>query len=264
MQKLIFKTLLTHVKQNNFLPASGEVINRSWTGTDQEWRYKENLSTQSSDWYYRTAPVKYTVNSDGYRTKEFKKINWSESVVLFGCSNVYGVGLDDKDTLASRLENIIGVPVINMGQGATSVNYNLHNSVILANGYPTPKAVVQVWPNYNRCVYYQNKFIKNHGPWDMAKDSYIDLWTRSDSNPKINAIIAQTTFRQIWQDRTSIYECSFDAQSVKLFECVSYRNPDKTKWNAPAYQDWARDLMHPGIETIKWAAEDIASKLCIN
>lgn len=264
MQKLIFKTLLTHIKQNKFLPASGDVIKRSWTGTDQEWRFKENLSSQPNDWYYRTAPVKYTINSNGYRTEDFKKINWSESVVLFGCSNVYGVGLDDKDTLATRLENIIGIPVINMGQGATSVNYNLHNSIILANGYPTPKAVVQVWPNYDRCVYYQNKFIENHGPWDLEKNSYMDLWTTSESNPKINAIMAQTTFRQIWQSRTSIYECSFDGASAKLFDCTSYRNPDKKQWNAPAYQDFARDLMHPGIETVKWAAEDIASNICIN
>lgn len=259
MQKLIFKTLLTHVKQNQFLLASDSVKDNKWSGTDHESAFKQNLKTQPNDWYYRNNPVKYTVNSAGYRTKEFKKINWSESVVLFGCSNVYGIGLDDKDTLATQLENIIGVPVINMGQGATSVNYNLHNSVILAAGYPTPKAVVQVWPNYNRCVCYQNKSIEHHGPWDLKENSYVDLWTSSESNPKINAIMAQTTFRQIWQAQTSIYECSFDAESAKLLGCTSYRN-----WNAPAYQDWARDFMHPGIETVKWAAEDIANKLCIN
>jgi hypothetical protein len=263
MEKLISKNLLKHIEQNNFLLASDIVENDSWAGTDKEDLYKQNLKTQPKEWLYRSSPVRYTTNSEGYRTKEFKNINWGESVVLFGCSNVYGIGLDDNDTLAAQLENIIGVPVINMGQGGTSVNYNLHNSVILANGYPTPKAVVQVWPSYNRCVYYQNQSINNYGPWNLDENSYMDVWSKNNSNPKINAIMAQTIFKQIWKDRTLIYECSFSYDSSELFKCPSYQNSDKARRGIPMYQDFSRDLLHPGIQTVKRAAEDIASNICI-
>jgi hypothetical protein len=259
---LIFKSLVTHIKQNNFLPVTSVVKRELWSGTDQESLFKKNLKTQPVDWYYRNNPVHYTVNSNGYRTKEFKDIDWSGSIVLFGCSNVFGVGLDDNDTLASQLERITGIPVINMGQGGTSVNYNLHNSVILANGYPTPRAVVQVWPGYDRCVFYWDKSVESFGSWTFKKNNYMDLWTRSDANPKINALMAQLIFRQMWKDRASIYECSFNVASAKLFECTSYHNVNKIF--SRDYKDYARDLIHPGIETVKGAAEDIASKLCIN
>lgn len=263
MHKLIFKKLLTHIKQHNFLPASDHVTNR-WAGTDVENRYLDNLKTQPSDWYYRTNSVKYTVNSKGYRTREFKKINWSDSVVLFGCSNVFGVGLDDKDTLASQLENIIDRPVINLGQGGTSINYNLHNSVILANGYPSPKAVVMAWPSYSRCVYYKDKDVVNYGPWNLEKNNFMDLWNTEDSNAKINAYMSQTIFRQIWKDRTTIFECSFNYDSSKLLNCQAYRKDNPTLNDPLAFYDSARDLMHPGIETVKRAAKDIANNICIN
>jgi hypothetical protein len=265
MQKLIFKTLLRHIKQHNFLLASDSVgTNSRWSGTDTNDVFQTNLKRQPSNWHYSVNPVRYTVNSKGYRTKEFKKIKWEESVVLFGCSNTFGVGLDDKDTLAARLENIIGMPVINMGQGGTSMNYNLHNSVILANGYPTPRAVVQVWPSFYRCVYYQSHSIENYGHWNIEKNNYMDLWSKSDTNLKVNAIMTQTIFKQIWKDRTSIYECSFNGDSAELLECASYCDPNESKKGITAYQDFARDLMHPGIETVKQAAEDIANNICIN
>jgi hypothetical protein len=263
MEKLISKNLLKHIEQNNFLLASDIVENYSWTGTDKEDLYKQNLKTQPKEWLYRSSPVRYTINSEGYRTKEFKNINWAESVVLFGCSNVYGIGLDDNDTLAVQLENIIGVPVINMGQGGTSVNYNLHNSVILANGYPTPRAVVQIWPSYYRCVFYQNQSIDNCGPWNSDENSYMDVWNKNNSNPKINAIMAQTIFKQIWKNRTLTYECSFSYDSSELFKCQSYQNSDKARRGIPMYQDFARDLLHPGIQTVRRAAKDIASNIGI-
>jgi len=259
---LIFKSLLTHVKQNNFLPVRDPVKRESWSGTDTETLFKKNLKTQSSDWYYRTHAVNYTTNSLGYRTKEFKDINWADSIVLFGCSNVFGVGLDDRDTLSSQLERITGIPVINMGMGGTSVNYNLHNSVIMANAYPTPRAVVQVWTSPDRCVYYWNRHVESFGAWKWEKNNFMDLWTRSDTNPKVNALMAQIIFRQIFKDRTSIYECTFNPESAPLFKCTSYHNMNKIRLHD--FKDFARDLMHPGIQTVNDAAHDIANNLCIS
>jgi hypothetical protein len=92
----------------------------------------------------------------------------------------------------------------------------------------------------------------------------MDLWSKSDTNLKVNAIMTQTIFKQIWKDRTSIYECSFNGDSAELLECASYCDPNESKKGITAYQDFARDLMHPGIETVKQAAEDIANNICIN
>jgi len=259
---LILQSLTTYIKDNNFLPVTDFVHNNSWTNVDQEKLFKENLKKQSVDWYYRSNTVNYIVNSNGYRTKEFKDIDWKNSIVLFGGSDLFGVGLDERHTLSSQLESILDIPVINMGSSGTSITYNLHNSVILSNGYPTPKAVVQLWPNYDRCVYYHKRSVENLGSWNFSKNNYMDLWNQDTTNAKINAIMARTIFRQIWKDRASIFEGSFNHRSAKLLECQPLYNPPLIgNFYINYYKDLARDLTHPGIETQKEAAKIIAENL---
>lgn len=243
-----------HLKKNNFIPVDSFDRVGNWSGTDTQELYRKNLKTQPQDWYYRTNSVTYTNNSKGYRTAEFDKINWAESIVIFGCSNVYGVGVDDSHTLSQQLENILQIPVINLGQGGTSINFNLHNSVMLADGYPTPKAVIMGWPGYDRCVSYNRTGVTNYGSWNFEKNNYIDLWTKNKYNPQSNAIIAQKIFQLIWKNRTMIYEYSFDVHTTELLGCGSTFEEIKKI-------DFARDLIHSGPAAIRKTAEIISASL---
>jgi hypothetical protein len=124
---------------------------------DHKELFEQNLKTQPDDWYYRTHEVKYTLNSLGYRTREFDDIDWKESIVMFGCSFVFGIGVTDKHTIPYFLEQLSGRPVINMGIGASSIQTVLHNSIILNDSkYPTPKAVVNMRTDLNRYQLYEN------------------------------------------------------------------------------------------------------------
>jgi hypothetical protein len=239
-----------HIKKNNFLPLDDSQHTQYWSGTDTEELYEKNCKIQPHDWYYRNHSVTYTTNSKGYRTEEFNKINWSNSIVIFGCSYVYGVGVDDSHTLSRQLEDILKMPVINLGQGSTSINYNLHNSVILSSGYPTPRAVIMAWPNHSRCVYYNKYELHNYGSWNSEKNSYMDLWSKNEYNSIANAVMAQKIFQQIWRDRTATYECSYDHATAKLLDCKQFVKIDR-----------ARDMLHPGYGSNRNIAETICNEL---
>ena len=57
----------------------------------------------------------YTRNSEGYRCAEFSSINWSNSIAVFGCSEVFGVSVPEDQTLPHHLSLLFGRPCINLG-----------------------------------------------------------------------------------------------------------------------------------------------------
>ncbi len=163
---------------------------------------------------------------------------------------MYGVGVDDADTLSQQLENIMQIPVINLGQGGSSINYNLHNSVILSAGYPTPRAVIMSWPHHSRCVYYDKYELYHYGPWNLEKDSYMDLWSKKEYNTIANAVMAQKIFQQVWKDQTVIYEYAYDYATAELLDCKQCIKTDD-----------ARDIGHSGRDTNGNMAEIVYNEL---
>jgi hypothetical protein len=245
-----------HLKKNNFLPLDNSPHSKHWSGSDTKELYEKNLKIQPQDWYYRNHSVTYTYNSKGYRTKEFNKIDWAESIVILGCSYVYGVGVDDAHTLSQQLENIMQIPVINLGQGGSSINYNLHNSVILSAGYPTPRAVIMAWPHHSRCVYYDKYELYHYGPWNSEKDSYMDLWSKKEYNTIANAVMAQKIFQQVWKDRTVIHEVAYDYATSELLDCKQCIHIDNAR-DIPG----PNEKGHPGPNTNRNIAEMIYNEL---
>jgi hypothetical protein len=245
---LIFNTIPSLIKKNQFLSVDCNV-SADFSGQDTEDLFKNNLKTQPDNWEYRNKPVRYTINSRGYRTEEFKKINWANSIVMFGCSNVFGVGVDDEDTIGRQLEKITGIPVVNLGVGGSSITYSLHNSIILKEGFPTPKAVVQIWTDYSRTVYYNRNKVQSYGSWNLEKNNYMDVWAKSEYHGATHALMASITSKHLWSN-TSYYEASFWYENSKLLNCDFLKSIDT-----------ARDLVHPGIRTTHLVARKIADNL---
>lgn len=246
----VIKPIPESIKSGEFLPIDS-FITREFSGADTEILYQENLKTKPQDWYYRNNPVTYTVNERGYRTLPFDKIDWKESVVIFGCSTVFGVGVDDTDTISSCLSKLINRPVINLGVGASSITYSLHNSIILSSNYPTPAAVVQLWTLYDRTVYYYRDKVKNHGPWNIVPNNYMDKWTEEASHAQAHAVFASMISKQLWKN-TRYYEASYFLETAECLGCDQLTILDK-----------ARDDMHFGPKTSMATAEKIANNLDI-
>lgn len=217
--------------------------------------YNKNLKTQPEDWYYRTNKVKYTLNSYGYRTKEFDKISISDSIVIFGCSFVFGVGLDDDDTLSKYLSQYAGKYVINMGIPAASNELILYNSLMFKRKYGIPYAVIYLWSSHTRSTCFSTEEIMHIGPWMTGLHFNQEIFISSkydwDINTPIKTYYNIMCAKEIWGKNTILY-------NTTLF-------PDTSKYGKidilPYWISTARDLSHPCRETNKLNAEYLYNKL---
>ncbi len=247
-RELIFDNIQNRTVKNKFL-LTDAFSSEHFSGTDTKTEYEKNLVIQPRDWYYRNNPVKYTLNSWGYRTKEFEKIDWGNSIVLFGDSHVFGVGVDDKDTISSQLESMTGIPVVNMGVGGTSMCYALNNSSILRDGYSTPRAVVYIWTNYDRTTFYRKKNLTSCGPWNVEYFPYMKEWSSDKYHAVTNALFISKISKWLWKDTRHV-EASYFKDTAKLLKCHYIEPMDK-----------ARDVLHAGKGTHHKAATYIAKTL---
>ena len=131
----------------------------NFLGNDSEEKFKQNLKELPDTWKYSTETVTYKLNSHGYRTKQFDIIDWSNSVVILGCSCVFGTGINESDTISSILQKEINTPVINLGIGGTGADFQYNNLLRLKQNNIEPKKIIVLWPNPNRFMYYRSKDI---------------------------------------------------------------------------------------------------------
>lgn len=234
------------VKNDIFLPSYAQ--SGLFSGHDSEELFQKNLKKMPSYWYYANHEVNYTINKHGYRTKEFESIDWAKSVVIFGCSNVFGIGLDDQDTISFQLSKMLGLDVVNMGVEGSSIDYSLANAVILKNNYPTPLAVINLWSGIDRTSYYNKSHINHLGPWRIT-DYYYRGWIKDKCHAEVQALIANKISKIMWKD-TVTYEASIFQETCDLLNCDFLKLTDKS-----------RDLVHPGIESAKQIAKEIYSKI---
>lgn len=194
--------------------------------------------------------ITYDLNSDRYRTREFSQVDWPNAVILFGCSNTFGEGLDEADTISCRLSSLINRPVLNMGVGGTSMQHALYNSAILHKIYPKPAAVIQLWTEYSRITYFHKTQAENLGAWNYEKENLYELWNRNEHNSKIQASFISLVSQQLWKDRSLYYEATHFPSTAKLLNCDLLETVDT-----------ATDGVHPGAKSSQLTAERIANAL---
>lgn len=255
-----------YIKPCTFLPGDmkdfiGDPLStpceRRFISADTEELYKQNLKKMSSDWIYRQTPVIYTINSGGYRTAEFNTIDWSNSIVLFGCSNVFGTGVHDTATISSQLQQLTSIPVVNMGLPASSMVHSYYNQLILSEIEPKPRAIVNIWTSPERICSFTTNRIINNGPWDLRDAniqvtvprgglSHIDYIT---TNAAVHSHFARISARNLWRN-TAYYECSYFDHTAKQLNIKQLQIVDK-----------GRDDKHPGVLSHELSAKHIAQAL---
>ena len=229
----------------NHLPNSSS----SFYQLDSEEALTQNLTTQPLDWYYRNKPITYKLNSLKYRTIEFDTVDWENSVVMFGCSMVFGVGLLEEDTIPSQLSNLLNRPVINLGVVASSTMFSFQNSLMLHENFPNPWGVVQLWTDPSRVSYFKKSKTGvtpvHCGSW-MPDVPMFKAWIEPEGNIETQAYFAMKASEAIWKDKTRYCSASY------------WHYDDAIKLR---YLDYARDLQHPGHISAKESAKIIAEAL---
>lgn len=240
-----------HLNQNNQIEGG---FNLDFCACDTKTAFEKNLKTHPKDWYYRTHPVKYTLNSLGYRTKEFDEIDWKESIVIFGCSFIFGTGVTDEHTVSYFLQELLKRPVINMGIGASSIQTALHNSIILNDSkYPTPKAVIYAWTSLNRFQIYECDSVSNAMEFGnlVEHDHFNNIKNVIPFN-----LMNIKMIRNLWKNKTIYYEYT----NFRQHELINKLDKEIYCDFFPADMN-SRELSHPGILSNKKIAENIYEKI---
>ena len=225
-----------------FGEASNKIERYEWAKDSQE-NVRRNEEIFGKEWYYYKKEISYIINEEGFRTRSFIDLDWSNCVVVLGCSNIKGTGNALEDTVCVQLEKILNIPVISLGSSGAGVDLTCRNSLVLHNTRPFPKAVVQVWTGLDRyCDFSPPHGVKKHmakrsgycfkHDWGIRSQHYID----SD--------------RALWLGKTIYSEHSFFKHTA-----------DTLGIDFIDEKDQARDLDHPGYLTNRLAAEQIAQKL---
>jgi len=219
--------------------------------------YNENIKIKPSNWHYSSNPVTYTVNSQRYRCNSFDKIEWSNSIVILGCSHVFGVGVDDADTVSSQLQNLCGFNVVNLGVNGASQHFNIYNMVLLKNHGINPKAYIHVWPDSRRTLIIDSvDNIKTGGPWNNfglpEEYSYTKLFY--DQKTHINFFAFNMMISNLLAGNVPIVHATLSLNDMKT------QSKDSGLQFFPIL-DHARDDKHPGPRSHKIMAEAINQRL---
>ena len=232
---------------------------------DTEEHYANRKRNMPEDWEYHFKNVNYMIGKHGYRCAEFEDIDWNNSIVFFGCSNVFGVGVDQRDTVTSRVKDLTGYDTVNLGVGGSSIDFNVKNQVKLAEHGIKPKAVVNLWTSYERLLeanigqINDVKWLKmcHHGAWAISPagpsqyDDFVSV-NLLRTNPNHSVFMARENRRiakVLWRDIPHI-ELTYFEQTQKIFDIDFIKTIDR-----------ARDEMHPGSKTNDMLAKHIASLL---
>lgn len=224
----------------------GHSMDSEFCGPDSRELYQHNLVAQPEDWPWRTRRVHYGLNSQNYRCPEFDTIDWADSVLMFGCSYVFGCGLDDTDTMAYVLNQRTGLKVVNLAQGATDDMFQWINSNILYAAGVRPRAVIYVWPGMHRLTELKGDLATwNWGSWNAQPDNFGGHWVTNERHVREYLHYLSLSVRNMW--------------SCPVLEYYAYLSrPEQwgtiRAWGHVLDHDQARDLglrgnYHPGPRT---------------
>ena len=229
-----------------------------WSNDTKE-RYEDNLTIQDFGWRYRTKEVEYNLNSAGYRCPEFDTIDWENSIVIFGCSQVFGTGLAEDKTIAGQLQNLVDCPVINLGKNGTSMVFALANNILFRRNFPTPRAVINHWTEPYRETYFgvdkivqilprQEVYYKKH--FGMLVNMLGLTVEDVEHDYTFKAKMTSETCKAMWEQTTYI-ESTWNYLTALILECYKQDHLD----SARDISTDGTNSAHSGVDTCRAIAK---------
>ena len=87
-------------------------------------------------WRWHNETIDYYLNNEGFRNNvNFDEVDWENSYVILGCSNVVGVGVPFEETIGYYIEQHSHTPVINMASAGGSCQTVFNNFMKMVTDY---------------------------------------------------------------------------------------------------------------------------------
>lgn len=248
-------------KEHPFLTIHSKTYpTNEWCFGDNQENFEKNLKIAPPDWKYRTKKIYYNLNSSGYRTYEWNQIDWKNSIVILGDSNTFGISLAEDEIISYFLEAKINRQVVNLGYPGGSNDAILYNSSVILERFEAPYAVIVNWSTLDRFRYYHKMSYADIGPWHIDDKLIIDdvnvtdlyfLMTADRCNSWMRNFALAKICSSMWKDRSRYLTLSFFDESAHAMRADTVIK----------FTDRARDLMHPGSDSMEEAANWICSML---
>ncbi len=218
-------------------------------GLDSEEKFTKNKLKLGESWEYYDSldTLTYKYDEYGFRNHHFlQDIHDKPYIVTIGCSHTMGTGIHHEDTYSYQLEKLAGIPVYNMGLGASSNEVSFFNLVWLLTNFNPPKIIVFQKTGIDRFpLISQNSITTFNGPW---------------SNEETIGNFIVLSYMLEYNKTKSLMLESMLSQLTKSFGVSSYIIPIKMFLMLSANKS-ARDLEHGGKTFNKLLAEDIWSNI---
>jgi hypothetical protein len=238
----------TLLNSHSYQQFSGKILN--WDIFDSEERYNNNFKNnlkllEKNKWTERK--FTYRFNNDGFRSNEFDSNK--KSILFLGCSLTFGTGLPIEETYGYKVADNLGLEFYNLGLGGSSNDtaYRLSSYYIPRLN---PKIVILANPEITRLelcngqqIFYYRAQMKYY-----QIDSFYKKWISDDINSILN-----------YQKNTLAIE------NLCLKNNIKFINFDAPKWFLEDFiekDDYARDLIHPGVKTHYHVYKKLIDQIC--
>jgi|688.fasta_scaffold01693_8 hypothetical protein len=222
---------------------------QEWDLFDSKERYEENLNKnfnllKSNNWIDKK--ITYKFNGDGFRSFEFDAD--TDSILFLGCSLTFGTGLPLEETAGYLISQKLKLRFFNLGLGGTS------NDTAFRFGYHyistlKPKIVIMFSPENSRIELCENQkiFYYRSQMKFYQMDSFYKKWLLDDTNSFLNQQKNILAIENICITNNIKFLC-FDAPKLFLIDFK-------------VTNDFARDLIHPGIKTHQLVSEFVLGQI---
>ena len=238
------------------------------------------LKTQKNDDFFT-----YSVNSYGFRSKEFKEYSKDNLKILFaGCSNTFGQGLSEEYIWSKLLikkiyntEKNIKIEDYNISYSAASVHSIIRNIYFFIEKFGTPDYLFIMFPGVNRDLYFSDK--KNNFVNCLLWNEYLSFKDSTQQKFNLNyieenSILLSTTLIYMLESfckasKIKLIWTTWREEDKNLFKELDFKNFFSIDTNTNnlindknlPYWDLAKDGYHPGIAWNIKVSEEYFNKI---
>ena len=232
----------------DIIPKEDEVVEFNWHMSDNEKRFKSNLSkfsnidsqSKSSLEFYKLNPISYKVNHYGFRDDPLstkpKKID-----LFLGCSFTFGTGVHIEDTWTYKLGEFLNFPTINAGLPGSGVMTQFRALLYLSSLFEI-RNIFHIHSLYHSRYEWweEGKYVYDKVNLNYIKN-YKDPFSRVLFNSE-NLTFLHNTFHHAF-----LGVCN--QKNINYFSIYDLEDIPKSDYEVS--NRLARDLLHPSVQSHK-------------
>lgn len=224
-----------------------------YAGTDTEYKFLEALDFLPETWYYRQHSINYYYNKHGHRCKNISEIDLSNYILVAGGSITEGVGLELEKTYGYLVAEHFECDYYNLALGGCGIDIMIYNVLYwLITIEKKPKIIILHWPDQSRfTAISKENHITSHGSWSNNKD--VTNFIVGGEDVGYFTLRSKLNFNLISQFA--------NANNIKLVNLREENSTTNPEFITIKTLDYARDRVHPGIESHKQLSSNIISNL---